>query len=436
MSARLRRPDRIAALQLYFFSNAFKWNLLHPLILPALTLRFAPEAWKNSALGLITFGGLLLAAVLQPLTGALSDRWPAAYGGRRGLMLVGGTLELVFLFAIGSGIPRLQQPWVGLSALLLAYLGLQFASNLTQGPAQGLVPNRVAADRLGLASGLKNLFDMLGLALAALLGGRLLAADGSNLGAVLLLIAGVHALSLLTTLSLAQTEPAAPTPPRRLVLSALWSDTFSLREPRRNGYLWLIWQRFFFLLGIYGLQAFIQYYLRDVLHAANPVRETGDLLAALTAALTLLALLGGWLADRMDARRLLALAGWMSFSGYLLALTARTIPQLVGYGTLVGGGLGLFLAANWAQANRLAPPQEAGRYLGLTNLATAGAAALARLEGPLIDGLNAAFPQTLPGYRLLFLVGAGGALAGLYLLRRIPSASDRMGSTFEHNKGV
>ncbi len=426
MPARLRRPGRIAALHLYFFGNAFKWSLLHPLILPTLTLQFAPAAWKNSLLGLLTFGGLAFAAFLQPLSGTLSDRWPQNWGGRRRLMQIGGVLELLFFFAIGKGVPGIHPPRLGILALLLAYLGLQFASNLTQGPAQGLIPNRVAADRLGLASGIKNLFDMLGLALAALLGGRLLAADGSNLGWMVLLIAGVHSLSLLTTLHLSRPAAAGHPSAPHLSPAGLWAEAFSWRGLRRNGFLWLIWQRFFFLLGIYGLQAFIQYYLRDVLHATDPIRQTGDLLAALTLALTALALLGGWLADRMDVRRLLALAGWASFGGYLLAMTARTLPQLIGYGTLVGGGLGLFLSANWAQLNRLAPPQEAGRFLGLTNLATAGAAALARLEGPLIDGLNAAFPAALPGYRLLFLVGAAGALAGLSLLKRIPAASDTM----------
>jgi MFS family permease len=81
--------------------------------------------------------------------------------------------------------------------------------------------------------------------------------------------------------------------------------------------------------------------------------------------------------------------------------------------------MGLFLTSNWALANSLAPQGEAGKYLGLTNLATAGAAAFARLEGPILDGLNAAWPEEWIGYRGLFIFGALCMLLSLFLLRKI-----------------
>jgi MFS family permease len=74
-------------------------------------------------------------------------------------------------------------------------------------------------------------------------------------------------------------------------------------------------------------------------------------------------------------------------------------------GSIVGAGIGLFLTSNWALANRIAPLDQAGRFLGLTNLATAGAAALARLEGPAVDLLNSAFPGEWLGYKGIFLFG-------------------------------
>ncbi len=409
----MHRLADIARLEIYFLGNAFKWNLLHPLILPLLVWQQAPAGWKNTMLGLLTFGGLALAAIFQPLMGTLSDRLPP----RSRFMRLGGVLDAFFLLALGFLIPRLSAPARGLAGLLVVYIGLQLASNLTQGPAQGLVPELVARERLGTASGLKNMYDMLGLALAALLGGRLLAADGHNLPMVILLITGGYLLTLSISLYRLPSENT-PSAPQRLAATDLWRATFSLPQTKHRGIKALILQRFFFLVGIYGLQAFIQFYLRDVLHAPNPLQQTGDLLAALTAVLTVLAVLGGWLSDRMAPQRLLYLAGGMSFFGYLLAPTARTLPQLIGWGTLIGGGLGLFMAVNWAQVNRLAPVSEAGRYLGLTNLATAGAAALARLLGPVIDGLNAIFPHALPGYWLLFWLGASGSLAAISLIRR------------------
>ncbi|RPJ19417.1 MAG: hypothetical protein EHM33_30310, partial [Chloroflexi bacterium] len=89
------------------------------------------------------------------------------------------------------------------------------------------------------------------------------------------------------------------------------------------------------------------------------------------------------------------------------------------FGSVLGAGIGLFLTANWALATSLAPEQEAGKYLGLTNLATAGSAALARLEGPVIDGLNAAWPGVWLGYKGLFVFGGLCIFLSLFVLRKI-----------------
>jgi MFS family permease len=171
---------------------------------------------------------------------------------------------------------------------------------------------------------------------------------------------------------------------------------------------------------VYGIQAFALYYIRDVLKAENPVQQTGDLLAALTAALVVLAVIGGWLSDRFGAKRVLYAAGALAAVGYMLLRLAQTPAMLIAYGSVIGAGIGLFLTASWALANKLAPSQEAGKYLGLTNLATAGAGALARLEGPLVDVFNAARPGLWFGYTGLFAFGTVCALLSMVLLTRVP----------------
>jgi len=88
-------------------------------------------------------------------------------------------------------------------------------------------------------------------------------------------------------------------------------------------------------------------------------------------------------------------------------------------GSIVGAGIGLFMTANWALANRLAPPAHAGRFLGLTNVATAGAAALARLEVPLVDALNAALPGAWMGYKGIFVFGALCIVLSTWFLSRV-----------------
>ena len=102
-----------------------------------------------------------------------------------------------------------------------------------------------------------------------------------------------------------------------------------------------------------------------------------------------------------------------------LMLFATDMRGLLIFGSVLGAGIGLFLTSNWALANSLAPGAEAGKFLGLTNLATAGSAALARLEGPALDSLNAAWPGAWVGYKGLFIFGAICMLLSVLLLQKI-----------------
>jgi MFS family permease len=120
-----------------------------------------------------------------------------------------------------------------------------------------------------------------------------------------------------------------------------------------------------------------------------------------------------------------ALAGVFGAVGALLLSAAQTPTQLLIYGGVLGAGIGVFLSANWALANDLAPAAEAGKFLGLTNLATAGAGAVGRLEGPLIDLLNHARPGQWWGWTMLFALGAVCILISTVLLVKIPERLDK-----------
>jgi MFS family permease len=167
------------------------------------------------------------------------------------------------------------------------------------------------------------------------------------------------------------------------------------------------------------VQAFAQYYLQDVIRVPDPPAQTGDLLAALTLSLVVLVLIGGWLADKFGPKRLLYFASFVTAGGMILMLLANDMTGLMTFGMVLGAGIGLFLTANWTLANQLAPGEEAGKYLGLTNLATAGSGALARLEGPALDWLNGLWPGQWVGYTSLFIFGAACMLLSVLFLRKI-----------------
>ncbi len=410
---------QMLVLNAYWVGISFMWNSLHPIILPAVLLNFVPEARKNTYLGLLTFVGLVIAMIVQPLTGALSDRWQSRWGRRRPLILIGTLVDFVFLALLAwSG---------GLVWLAIGYIGLQFSSNTAHGPLQGLLPDRVPREQLGAASGLKNFLDMGGLVVASLLAGRLLDPEARHPVGIMAVVMGVLAVSAAITLLGTPETPTRQddTPEREGGSQPASTDQTALKDLlqidfRANAaFWWLIGTRFTFLLGIYGIQSFTQYYLRDVLKVANPAQQTGDLLAAITLALVACAVAGGWLSDRFGPRPMMVVAGGLGAVGCLLLLLARTPTILIAFGSVLGAGIGLFLTSNWALANQLAPGDQAGKYLGLTNLATAGAGALGRLEGPAIDLLNGARPGAYLGYMGMFVFGAVCCAISVLLLRGV-----------------
>ena len=395
---------------------SFMWNSLHPIVLPAVLLHMVPAEAKNSWLGLLTFGGVLLAMLIQPLSGAASDRWRSRLGRRRPLAILGTSLDFIFLALLA---------WSGnLAVVILGYFGLQLASNIAHGPLQGLLPDLVPRDQLGRAAALKNLMEMGGLILASMAAGRLLSPADPRPTAVVLIIMAVLALSaLLTFLSAREnstlSEETGGEKGLRSLRELIPHGLFQVDWKANRDFFLLVASRFVFLLGLYGVQTFVQYYIQDVMRAQNPVRATGELMVTLALTVLVCGLLGGWLTDRIGARRVILAASLLSSLACLLLVTAADLASLNLYAGVLGAGLGLYLTSNWALASRLAPQGEAGKYLGLTNLATAGASVASKLLGVPIDMLNHSSPGQFLGYRGLFLLASLGALFSLLLFRQV-----------------
>lgn len=400
---------KMVVINAYWVGLSFMWNALHPLILPAILIKLVPEAQKNTYLGLLTFVGLILAMIIQPISGTISDSWRSGWGRRRPLILIGSIFDLAFLAILG---------WVGgLAGVFIGYLGLQLSSNIAHGPLQGLLPDLVPEKQVGFASGLKTFLDMSGLIVASLVAGNLLGPQNEHLSLVMLVvIAGIVLFGGITLIGSRERSSLDLRPSSR---SNLLRDFLKIDLKANRSFFWMIAQRFLFLIGIFGVQAFAQYHIRDVLQVPNAVKATGDLMATLAVGLVLCALAGGWLTDKFGAKIMTIIAGVLTATGCLLILLVKNIGMLTLFGGIVGAGMGIFLTANWALATRLAPPAESGKFLGLTNIATAGSSALARLEGPAIDLLNAAAPGRFNGYRAIFIFAAICTLLSLLLLKFI-----------------
>ena len=187
---------------------------------------------------------------------------------------------------------------------------------------------------------------------------------------------------------------------------------------QQRSFVWWVINRLLFLAAVGSIQGFALYYLRDVLLLPDAERWTGILLAVVAVFLVASALGGGYLADRIGRRRLVMVSALVAAAGTLFLLVARDMSLVLVGGSILGAGAGAFMATNWALGTDLVPPQEAGRYLGISNLAGAGAGIVgAGIGGPMADFFNRLEPGL--GYLVIFAIYGGLFLMSVLALTRV-----------------
>jgi MFS family permease len=402
----------LLVLNAYWIGLSFMWNSLHVTIIPAVLLNYVPDSQKNTWLGLLTFAGLIIAMLVQPLSGAISDRWHSRIGKRRPFMWFGTAGDVLFLLIMGF--------IGGLPALFISYIGLQTTSNIAHGPAQGLLPDEVPAEKLGLASGIKTALDMFGIILSSLLMGFLISAKNPDPSLSISVIIGLLVVFGLVTLLFSKEKPTPSVEPDRIQLGKLFKEVFNFKIDGDKHYWQLIFSRFLYLVGIYGFQSFAQYFIRDKFSDQDPIVFTQFVMGSFVVVLIIFSLLAGSLSDRFGRKRIQIVSSFIGAFGAILLIFAKTPAELLIFGSIMGVGLGIFLSTNWALANQMAPAGDTGKYIGLTNLATAGSAAVARLEGPMTDALNNAAPGQWWGWTALFAISAVLMLLSALALRKVP----------------
>jgi MFS family permease len=402
------RTRHLVILSLYGLALSMTASSLDPPVFTAKVNQIiADSAWRNTALGIITFLGLLIAAVAQPVWGTFSDHASSRWG-RRIPFLVGGSLANLLLFYLLAVVGEL---WL----LGVTVLCIQISSNAVQGAYQGLIPDRVPATQMGVAAGVKSLVEFPAVVVGPLVVGILLGMPDWPLLSRLLGVAAflqiIYIAVTLLTLWHARRNPASALPPayapRRMGLGTAVRKTFRADWREHHDLRWWLLNRFLFWFALLTLRSFLINYMEQVIgfSAAEAQRVTGLLGSVLGLLIFLVVLPSGYIADRVGRRRLLTLAGLLASAGTFVLLAARSLPLMFFAGLIIGLGGGLFVTSSWALATEMVPKEEAARYLGLTNLATAGGSAAARLTGPLIDGINFAFGTTALGYMGVYALG-------------------------------
>jgi MFS family permease len=352
---------------------------------------------------------------------------------------------------------------------------MQFSSNIGQGAVQGLIPDKVPTHQRGMASGYKSLMEILPMALVFFVGKFI---DKGQIWLVIgIMMTGFLATMLVTIFTVNET-PITEKPPsglgkdtlRLFALTAIFFittrvaiwlidvastvlKTYNLSSTvyilavgviglicmagsvfigvflgasvgigkdavNQRSFIWWIVNRLLILAAITGVRDYAQYYLRDVLKVANPATENTRLLLAIAAFLVPATLVGGKLGDIFGRKRMLLVSALIGAAGTVVLLTASSMLVVYLAGGLIGLGYGFFMACSWAVGTELAPANESGKYLGISNLAGAGAGIVGTgIGGPMADSFNAISSGL--GYILIYGIYAGLILISVLVLFKV-----------------
>ncbi len=362
-----------------------------------------------------------------------------------------------------------------LIVLIVGIILLQFSSNVSQAGQQGLIPDIVLEQQRGRASGIKSVMEMLPAGLVLLIAPLI---DQKRFWFVILIVMGSYLATMLVTVIFTREEPLSEKPSRekgrpvlRMLLLTLlfvgvtqlallvvksignWlpEKTISLgwrialvglaglsgmagsiiigvyfgarigigkESLKQTSFIWWVVTRLLFLAAIGSVRNFAMFFLNDVLQVPNPATVTTYLSAVIFIFLLISSIVGGILADKVGRKKLLAAAGILAVIGTVLLVFSRTIPMVIFSGVFLGLGTGTFMASNWALGTDLVPANDAGRFLGISNLAGAGAGIIgSSIGGPLADYFNAIQPGL--GYPVIFALYGGLFLLSVLLLPQI-----------------
>jgi len=442
------------------------------LIVPLLVQKFVGPEQQGAAFGRLRLYTLMVALLVQALMGMLSDRSTLRWGRRRPFILVGTLLNMACMIAIGAS----PGYWFLFGAVVFS----QIASNIAHGAEQGLIPDLVPEDRRGRFSGVKSIMELLPVIIVALTVGKLIAAG--QMWAGILVATGILFLSMAITMFAREEplrEPPGPLdwqPFGRLVamtlvfmvvilglgeivkgISKLLDGTSSVTylmivmgitgllamaaavvvgvwasvrisiggegTRRHPSFAWWVINRLAFLVGTTNLSGFAVYFLQARLGlegeaAAGPASQ---LMMVVGILILVCALPSGWLADRIGRKRLVALSGIAAAVGTLVLVLAPNMTVIYVGGCIIGAATGMFFTTNWALGTDMVPKEEAGRYLGISNLAGAGAGAVGGyIGGPIADYFTVRVPQSPGlGYLLIFAIYAVLFLLSAIVLFRV-----------------
>jgi MFS family permease len=390
------------------------------------------SASVGTAMAFLELLGGIVAILVVPTVGTISDYTVSRWGRRKGYIISGAILDLVFLLGLAAiAIPE-PADWdgagLGTSAMLVAYvvcfLGLQFSSNLAQGPFQGYVPDLVPDQQVGVASGAMGIMRLAGQLFGTAV--MLVGAATNQWGLPLVLIGLLEVALAAATFRWVREGPAARDRGGRS-WTAVAKEAWGLDVLKERSFLRMTGVRLAFMAGVGVFVNISLLYVERSLGQSDPAaRSTWQYAAIVVLAIgvAISTIPSGRLSDRLGRKPVIYGAIGLSAVGLaILALAPEPIWAMPG-ALILGLGSGAYLAVDWALMTDVIPLAASGRYMGLANIANSISGPVGLVVGGILMDLAWRAGNEPAGPRIAVLSGIVGLGIAAWLLRGVRPRRD------------
>ncbi|MFO7583549.1 MAG: MFS transporter [Anaerolineales bacterium] len=444
-----------------WFAITLRSQVLAGLVIPLLVQEFVGDEQKGSYFGAIRLWGLMVALLAQALFGLLSDRSRFKWGRRRPFIFVSSLSESIVILGLAwvAGL----QGMTGYGFLFAAYILAMIFANMGHAATQGLIPDIVPQEKRGIASGLKMLLEiplplvLVGLVIAPMV------SRGNLTGALVVTVTGMI-ICMAITMFVREKQPESTPEPldwkpfislvmmtvvftgiilglgelvrvlinnlgdvsqltfgaigiiamfAAVVVGIFASLSIHLDKTVRQSraFIWFIIARLAALVAIFNITSFLLYFLQEKfeMSASEAVALAGQLPMVLGGFVIVFGLVAGWLSDRFSRKLLTIVGALIGALGVMVIILGPNVPMMFVAAGLIGLSYSLFNVASWALGTDIIPKERAGEFLGLQNLAGAGAGAIgAYIGGTIAD--QSGYVLLMGMFGVMFLLSAVATL--------------------------
>ncbi|MFZ5824609.1 MAG: MFS transporter [Bacillota bacterium] len=398
-------------MNLFWFANNVHWVALMSIIIPSQVEKFLGN--KETNLPMVVVWGTLVAVLVHPWAGAVSDRVKSRWGRRRPFLLLATIPNIIGLLYMATTESVLS--------MSIAFILVQLANNIANSPYVAIIADRVPPNQRGVASGWFGLMSVLGTIFGAGIAGMLLDKTApveeyrQQLLLVYSIIAAIQIVAVVLTWFMVREEPFEGGPP------LTWQEykgLFWLDHRLYPDFAWVYATRFLVMQGQWAIFYYLQYYFEDVMGLPGEKTVFAFTAACMVAAASAV-LFSGALSDRHGRKLMVYIAGAMMTLVALLFIFFPFPWLVVPAGALFGLGWGAFTSVDQALATDVLPNKDDyGKDMGIWQVASI----LPQITGIVLGGVLLNLLRSLPnhlGYSALMAMTTLFFGLGTYFIHKV-----------------